>query len=190
MYCCCSVTKLCLTLCDPVDCSTPGLPLPHHLLEFAQVHVHGISDAIQLSHPPPPSSPFAFHLSQHQGLFQWVSCIVLNVYYIPRQRVQEFSLLCVFILFLYGPWCLLRSSVQWNQTNWTRAVYSAVFPDLSHPIWGWSRHTYLACLWGSQQFSQPCGHQWFQILQCNHASPSQLETRQRLWSTPWCLPLF
>ena len=49
--CCCWVTKLCLTLCDPMDCSTPGLAIPHHLLEFAQVHVHLISDAIQPSHP-------------------------------------------------------------------------------------------------------------------------------------------
>ena len=49
--CCYSVAKLCPTLCDIVDCSTPGLPVPHYLLEFAQVHVHWIIDAIQLSHP-------------------------------------------------------------------------------------------------------------------------------------------
>ena len=45
--CCCSVTKSCLTLCDPMDCSMPGFPVPHHLPEFAQVHVHWVSDAIQ-----------------------------------------------------------------------------------------------------------------------------------------------
>ena len=50
-----------------MDCSTPGLPVPHHLLEFAQVHVHLISDAIQPSHPLPPSSPSAFNLSQDQS---------------------------------------------------------------------------------------------------------------------------
>jgi len=61
-------------LCDHVDCSTPGLPVPHHFLEFAQVHVHYISDAIQPSHPLMPSSPSALNLSQHQGLFQWVIC--------------------------------------------------------------------------------------------------------------------
>ena len=53
--CCCAVSQLCLTLCDPMDCSTPGLPVPHHLLEFAQVHVHWTVHvqvhAIQLSHP-------------------------------------------------------------------------------------------------------------------------------------------
>ena len=48
-YCCCSVAKLCLTLWDPMDCSPPGFPVPHHLPEFAQVHVHWIGDAIQLS---------------------------------------------------------------------------------------------------------------------------------------------
>ena len=57
-------------LCDPIDCSRPGLPAPHHLLKFAQVHVHCISDAIQSSHPLMPFSPSALNLSQHQGLFQ------------------------------------------------------------------------------------------------------------------------
>ena len=68
--CCCSVTKPCLTLCDPMDCSTPGLPVPHHLLVFAQVHIHRVSDAIQLSYPLSPSSPSALNLSQHHSLFQ------------------------------------------------------------------------------------------------------------------------
>jgi len=71
-YCCCSVVELCLTLCDPMDCSTPVFPIPHHLLEFTQTRVHWVGDAIQPSHPLPPSSPFAVNLSQHQGLFQWV----------------------------------------------------------------------------------------------------------------------
>ena len=53
--CCCSVMQSCLTLCDPMNC-TPGLPVPHHLPEFAQVHIHWIGDAIQLSHPLTPSS--------------------------------------------------------------------------------------------------------------------------------------
>ena len=57
-----------LTLSNPMDCSAPGLPVPHHLLEFAQVHVHCIHEAIQPSHPLLPSPP-ALSLSQHQGLF-------------------------------------------------------------------------------------------------------------------------
>ena len=67
---CCSVTKLRPTLCDPMDCSTPGLPVHHQVPEFTQTHVHGVSDAIQPSPPLLPPSPFARHLSQHQGLFQ------------------------------------------------------------------------------------------------------------------------
>ena len=55
-----------------MDCSTPGLPVHHQLPEFTQTHVHWVSDAIQPSHPLLPPSP-AFNLSQHQGLFQWVS---------------------------------------------------------------------------------------------------------------------
>ena len=68
-----SIAQLCLTLCDPMDCSTPGLPVHHQLLEFTQTHVHWVGDAIQQSHPLSSPSPPAFHLSQHQGLFKWVS---------------------------------------------------------------------------------------------------------------------
>ena len=68
-----SVAPSCLTLCDPMDCSTPGLPVHHQLLEFTQTHVHWASNAIQLSHPLSSPSPPAFNLSQHQGLFKWVS---------------------------------------------------------------------------------------------------------------------
>ena len=57
----------------PMDCSTPGFPVHHHLLEPAQTHVHWGGDAIKPSHPLSPPSPSAFNLSQHQGLFQWVS---------------------------------------------------------------------------------------------------------------------
>ena len=65
-----SVAQLHLTLCDPMDCSTPGLPVRHQLLEFTQIHVHPVTDAIQPSHPLSSPSPPAFNLSQHQGLFQ------------------------------------------------------------------------------------------------------------------------
>ena len=65
-----SVTKLCLTLCGPMNCSTPGLSVLHCLPEFAQTHVHSVNDAIQPTHPLSPPSPLALSLSQHQGLFQ------------------------------------------------------------------------------------------------------------------------
>ena len=71
----CSVTKLCPTLCDSMDCSTPDSSVLHYLLESAQVHVHWISDAIQPSHPLSLSCPSAFNLSQHQGVFQWVGSL-------------------------------------------------------------------------------------------------------------------
>ena len=64
-----SVAQLCLTLCNPMDCSTPGFPVHHHLLELAQTHVHWVGDAIQPSYPLSSLSPPAFNLSQHQGLF-------------------------------------------------------------------------------------------------------------------------
>ena len=83
--CCCWVTKLCPTLCNPLNCSMPGFPTLHYLLEFAQIHVLWVCDGIQPCHPLSPSS-FVFSLSQHQRLFKWVSsshqvcmlCLILN----------------------------------------------------------------------------------------------------------------
>ena len=68
-----SVAQSCLTLCDPMNRSTPGLPVHHHLPEFTQTHVHWVHDAIQPSHPGSSPSPPASNLSQHQSLFQWVN---------------------------------------------------------------------------------------------------------------------
>ena len=70
---CHSFAQSCPTLCDPMDCSTSAFPVLHHLPEFAQTHVHWVSDAIQPSHPLPSPSPPAFNLSQYQSLFQWIS---------------------------------------------------------------------------------------------------------------------
>ena len=64
------VAQSCLTLCDPTNCSMPGLPVHHQLPEFTQTHVHRVSDAIQPSHPLSSPSPPAPNPSQHQGLFQ------------------------------------------------------------------------------------------------------------------------
>ena len=64
-----SITQSCLTLCDPMNRSTPGFPDHHQLPEFTQTHVHQVSDAIQPSHPLSSPSPPACNLSQHQGLF-------------------------------------------------------------------------------------------------------------------------
>ena len=68
-----SISQLHLTLCDPMDSSTPGLPVHHQLPEFTQTHVHLVGDAIQPSHPLLSPSPPAFNPSQHQSLFKWVN---------------------------------------------------------------------------------------------------------------------
>ena len=65
-----SVTQSCLTHCDPMNHSTPGLPFHYQLPEFTQTHVHRVGDAIQPSYPPSSPSPPALNLSQNQGLFQ------------------------------------------------------------------------------------------------------------------------
>ena len=68
-----SVAQACPARCDPINCSILGFPVHHQLLEIAQTHVKSVSDSIQPSHPLLLASPPAFKLSQHQGLFQWVS---------------------------------------------------------------------------------------------------------------------
>ena len=68
-----SLAKSCLTLCDPMDCSTPGLPVHHQLPEPTQTHIHRVGDAIQPSHPLSSPSPPALNLSQQQRLFKLVS---------------------------------------------------------------------------------------------------------------------
>ena len=66
-----SVAQSCPTLCDPMDCSTPGLPVQHQLSKFTQTHVHWVGDAVKPTHPLSSPSPPAFDFSQHQGLFWW-----------------------------------------------------------------------------------------------------------------------
>ena len=68
-----SAAQSCPSPCDPMNCSTPGLPVHHQLPGFTQTHVHRVSDAIQPSHPLLSPSPPAPNPSQHQGLFQWVN---------------------------------------------------------------------------------------------------------------------
>ena len=75
LWVCGSDAQSCPTLHNPTDCSTPGYPILHHLLEFAQTHIHWVSDAIPPSHPLSSPFPPALSLSQHQGLFQWVGSL-------------------------------------------------------------------------------------------------------------------
>ena len=85
-----SVSQLCPTLCDPMNCSIPGLPTHHQLLEFTQIHVHWVGDAIQPSYPLLSPSPPVFNLSQHQGLFKWV----IMAYF----SISSYILYCSFYL--------------------------------------------------------------------------------------------
>ena len=68
-----SLAQSCPTLCEPMKCSTPGLPVHHQLPELTQTRVHWVGDVIQLSHPLSTPSPHALNFLQHQGLFHWVS---------------------------------------------------------------------------------------------------------------------
>ena len=86
-----SIPQSCPTLCDPMNRSTPGLPVHHQLLEFTQTHVHLVGDAIQPSHPLSSPSPPALNPSQHQSLFQWVNSsheVVKVLAFRPMQIIQ------------------------------------------------------------------------------------------------------
>ena len=73
-----SVAQLCPILCNSIDCSMPGLPIHHQLLEFTQTHAHWVDDAIQPSHPLLSPSPPTLNLSHHQGLLKWVRCFSIR----------------------------------------------------------------------------------------------------------------
>ena len=95
-----SVAQLCLTLCDPMNRSMLGLPVHHQLPEFTQTHVHQVGDAIQPPHPLSSPSPPALNLSQHQGLFKWVSSLhevakvlVFQLQHLFFQRIPRTDLL-------------------------------------------------------------------------------------------------
>ena len=91
---CCSVAQSCLTLCDPVNSSTSGLPVLQYLLEFAQTHVHRVGDAIQPSLPLSSPSP-ALSLPQHQGFSQWV-CSSHQVAKVLELQLQHQSFKWIF----------------------------------------------------------------------------------------------
>ena len=90
-----SVAQSCPTLCNPMDCSMPGLPVHHQLLEFTQTHVHWVGDAIQPSHPLSSPSSLTFNLSQHQGLSQRVSSLH-QVAKVLAFQLQHQSFQCIF----------------------------------------------------------------------------------------------
>ena len=111
MLFCCSVSQLCPTLCEPMDCSMPGFPVHHQLPELAQTHVYQAGDAIQPFHPLLSPSPPALNLSQHQGLFQWVGFLhqVTKILEFPFTKI-------IYVL------SFLPTSVE----QFLRAIWSAV----------------------------------------------------------------
>ena len=137
----CSVAQSCPTLCDPINCSTPGLPVHHQLLESTQIHVHWVGDAIQPSHPLLSPSPPVLNLSQYQGLFKWVSSLhqVAKVLELQLQH-QSFQLISRTDLLQDGlVWspCSPRDSQEFFQHHSSKASilwHSAFFTvQLSHP---------------------------------------------------------
>ena len=136
-YCCyCSVAKLCPTLCDPMECSTSGFPVPYHLLKFVQTHIHWVGDAIQPSHPLLSTSPPALNLSQCQDLFQWVSSLhqMAKVVELQLQHQSFQWIFRVDFLWLTALISLLSkrlSRVFSSNTIWMHQFFYMV--QLSHP---------------------------------------------------------
>ena len=135
-----SVAQSCLTLCDPMDCSTPGFSVHYQLPELAQTH--WVSDAIQPSHPLTSPSPPASNLSQHQGLFQWVSSFhqVAKVleFQLQHQSFQWIFRTDFLLDWLVGSPCsprdFLKSVLQHDSSKASILRRSAFFIiQLSHP---------------------------------------------------------
>ena len=133
-----SVAWSCLTLYDPMNCSTPGLPVHNQLPEPTQTHVHWVGDAIQLSHPLSSSSPPALlNLSQHQGLFKWVGSLH------QVAKVLEFQLQHQFLQWtprtdllqngLVGSPCSPRDSQESSPTPQFKIIDSSVLSFLHSP---------------------------------------------------------
>ena len=115
-----SVAQLCPTFCDPINCSVPGFPVHHNLLELAKTHVHRVSDAIQPSHHLLSLSSPAFILSKHQSLLQWIS-LSNQLAKVLEFQLQHQSFQCIFRTdFLYdgliGTPCSPRGSQEFSLT--------------------------------------------------------------------------
>ena len=119
-----------------MDCSMPGFPVLHYLLELAQTHFHWVSDAIQPSHPLSPPSPPAFNLFQYQGLFQWVSYLhqVANLCISPSNEYSGLISFRMDWLDLLAVQGILKSLLQHHSSKALSLQHSAFFMiQLSHP---------------------------------------------------------
>ena len=146
-----SVTLSCPTLWDPMDCSTLGFPVHHQIPELTQTHVHRVSDAIQPSHPLPPPSPPAFNLSQHQGLFKWVSSSY-QVVKVVELQLQHQSFQRIFrtdFLYNWPVWfpCSPRDSQESSPTPQFKRISSSALgflygPTLIYTCDCWKNHSF------------------------------------------------
>ena len=132
-----SVAQSCLTLCNPMNHSTPGLPVHHQLPESTQTHVHWVSDAIQPSHPLSSPSPLALNLSQHQDLFKWVSSShqeakVLE-FQLQHQSFQWTPKIDLFYDGLVGSPCSPRDSQESSPTPQFKSINSLALSFLHCP---------------------------------------------------------
>ena len=122
--------------CDPMDCSMPDFPVNHQLPELAQTHVHRVNDAIQPSHPLLSPSP-AFNLSQHQGLFQWVSSSHQVAKVLELQFQHQFFRWILRTDFLYdwlvGSPCSLRDCQESSPTPHLKSINSSALSYLYGP---------------------------------------------------------
>ena len=132
-----SVAQSCLTLCDPMNCSTPGLPVHHQLLESTQTHVHWVGDAIQPFHPLSSPSPPALNLSQHQGFFKWVSSLH-QVAKVLELQLQHQSFQWIFRTNFLQDWlvwspCSPSDSQESSSTPEFKSINSSVLSFLYSP---------------------------------------------------------
>ena len=135
-----SVPQSCPTLCDPMDCSTPGFPVHNQLPELTHTHVHRVGEAIQPSHPLLSPSP-AFNLAQRQGLFQWVSSSH-QVIKVLEFQLQHQSFQWIFRTDFLWDWlvwspCSSRNSQEFSPTPHFKSInslaLSLLYLQLSHP---------------------------------------------------------
>ena len=140
MYYCCSVAQWCPTLCDPIDCSTPGFLVLHHPPELTQTCVHWVGDTIQPSRPLLSLSPPTFNLSRHQRLFSWVSSLhqVAKLLELQHQSFQWIFRLISFRIDWFDLFAVQgtrKSLLQHHSSKTSILRHSAFFmAQLSHPF--------------------------------------------------------
>ena len=130
-----SVAQSCPTLCDSMDCSTTGLPVHHQLPEFTQTHVHGVGDAIQPSQPLSSPSPPTFNLSQHQGLFRWVSSSH-QVAKVLEFQLQHQPFQWAFRTDFHNACINLHRSILWNTLHENTQEQRLTRVHVPHAPWG------------------------------------------------------